>query len=737
VTVVSPLHKPIGAAHPASSGFVDTSASSKANRQSMDDDSSGSMSRSMEDEESGDDDEEEFNEFDVDPSLLELHFAICRRDSASVVREIVEGRPELLLVPGKYYGYLPIHATVIDTNHPGQPELVRYLAEQCPASLLVASKEIDPDAGEWELNDRVLPIHLATWAKGPHQVEVVRCLAKACPESLGVTSGYGLLPVESALYVCATAAVVRELFRRLPDTVSEETKLGLLRFAISSPSNLTSWLPELLEIVDVLVADLPGSLRAKRSRCSLTLDDDLNHPLYGLHRPLQGSTALHVAVHRTTRENLPLDLVERLVGRMHPATLLERNAEGDLSLHIALFADYPYCVELIRILLQRCPESAHVAGADMILPLHTAVSMRTPLLVPSFVELAPACTWSIDSQGRTPMHAVAAIGISPCPGDVALLMERWPESLLRRDVNGDLPLHVAAAHVSFPSDLSEVQSMLNRYPGTIQIAGANGKIPLHFAVSANRPFLPLVELLVNRHPQSVKVRDSEGNLPLFLAVQNESQSISLPGDGTIHHSWIPLVQFLFERWPEALLEQGTGSKVPLHAAVAKKEISFRLIEFLVERCPESLQASDAGGNLPLHIAASQNDPIIELVEFLVERCPESLQASDAGGNLPLHLAVSKSKPSTELVKLLVERCPGSLLKGNAGGNLPVHIAVSNDHPSTELIKFLVERCPESLQERENSGSIPLFRAAENRNASLDLIHYLVGASPFLFRGGAV
>jgi hypothetical protein len=167
-----------------------------------------------------------------------------------------------------------------------------------------------------------------------------------------------------------------------------------------------------------------------------------------------------------------------------PATRLERNAAGDLLLHIALFADYPDCVELVVILLRRWPESAHAAGADWILPLHTAIRMRKPCLV--FDHHAPPCTRSIDSQGRTPMHAVAATN-SPCPGDVDLLIAYWPKSLLLRDVKGDLPLHVAAHNFSpfyRPTGMSEVEKMLNHFLGTIQIDDANGKLPLHIAVSS-------------------------------------------------------------------------------------------------------------------------------------------------------------------------------------------------------------------------------------------------------------
>jgi hypothetical protein len=74
------------------------------------------------------------------------------------------------------------------------------------------------------------------------------------------------------------------------------------------------------------------------------------------------------------------------------------------------------------------------------------------------------------------MHAVAATN-SICPGDVDLLIVYWPKSLLLRDVNGDLPLHVAVHNFSpFYHPMSELEKILNHFPGTIQIDDANERL---------------------------------------------------------------------------------------------------------------------------------------------------------------------------------------------------------------------------------------------------------------------
>jgi hypothetical protein len=277
----------------------------KSSPKAMEDDSRASRSTEEEEEE---EEEESYDEDDYDeesdgdrtpsPNGV-LLAAIDDRESLSVVQEIAERRPELLLVPS-VWGDLPIHLAVDAKDHPEQLELVRHLAEQCPASLLVATNDGEPDDLQWQSDGGKLPIHAAASAEGPRQLDVARYLAQACPEALGARTTHGHLPVERALQVGAPVAVVRVLFRHLPGTVSEEAKLGLLHFAIAAPRSLRY--NRHLENVLFLVT-LPGSLRAKRSRCARILVR--YRPSDGFRRTLQGSTALHVAVHRTTREDLP------------------------------------------------------------------------------------------------------------------------------------------------------------------------------------------------------------------------------------------------------------------------------------------------------------------------------------------------------------------------------------------------------------------------------------------------
>ena len=251
----------------------------------MEDDSRAS--RSTEEEESYDEDDYEYDEESDDDGTPSpngvLLAAIADRESLSVVQEIAERRPELLLVPNAW-GDLPIHLAVDAKDHPEQLALVRYLAEQCPASLLVATNDGEPDDRCWESDGGKLPIHAAASAEGPRQLDVARYLAQACPEALGARTTHGHLPVERALQVGAPVAVVRVLFRHLPGTVSEEAKLGLLYFAIAAPRSFRY--NRHLENVLFLVT-LPGSLRAKRSRCSRIFG-----PISPLGRPLS-----HLAGH--------------------------------------------------------------------------------------------------------------------------------------------------------------------------------------------------------------------------------------------------------------------------------------------------------------------------------------------------------------------------------------------------------------------------------------------------------
>lgn len=527
---------------------------------------------------------DEGNAEDVDPSQ-ELFAAIKRLDTVSVVREILSKRPELVCGTDER-GYLPIHCAVIENHHPSQAELVQYLAEEFHGSLALPTRDANPRfTGEWVGDGERLAIHLAAMHDGPNQLKVVRFLADACPWSLSKTTRNGFLPVHQAFLFNAPTGVARLLLERMPDSVSEETKTDLLQYVIASADYAKcSWnLPRFVEKVDLLIAAFPASLRTRRSHCTPPVKVRLAS---WFHTPLQDSLPIHFAVWHATRRNLPVGLVGHLVEK-DPESLLERNGEGELPLHIALSEGSHYIEQLLRILLRGRPESALVAGKDGELPLPKAIKAGDHLRANLLIKLAPKCCRVVDARGRTPMHIAASESKDSLAG---LLIKTWPKALLHRDTRGYLPLHGATAHFYRDSSLPTVEMMLNKYPETIRAATEEkGRLPLHLAVTGREFWESLVQLLLCKGPEALKVKDAGGNLPLFLAVQNRNDLVFLDCNASSwggRRDWTAMVRCLVEPWPESLRVRDAAGNLLLFRAAENLNAPLDLIYYLVKATPD-------------------------------------------------------------------------------------------------------------------------------------------------------
>jgi ankyrin repeat protein len=156
---------------------------------------------------------------------------------------------------------------------------------------------------------------------------------------------------------------------------------------------------------------------------------------------------------------------------LRPGSLLWTTHVGTAPLHYA--ARHPHVTPTLRLLVERCPDALNRTGTGpSILPLQIAVGSRSP---------------SLDV--------------------VKFLVERSPETLLRKD--------------------------------------SDGSVPLHTAVSATTCLFELVRYLVDRMPASVQVRDGDGLLPFEVAAASGAP--------------LGVICYLFRKWPSSLHRQ------PLHS----------------------------------------------------------------------------------------------------------------------------------------------------------------------------
>jgi hypothetical protein len=504
-------------------------------------------------------------EGDSGDCLLPIHGGVANA-GVGVVQVLVERYPKSLMeFDGD--GYLPIHLAATATRNPHQLEVVKYLAQQCVASLLQRGQmEANQDYDE----NGSLTIHLAARSTGPQQLAVVRFLAEACPESLGMTAHGASLPVHRALQSNPMPSVIKLLVRLTP--IPDEAKVGLLHFAVRH-----SYKPD---TVFALAELLPGTLRSKDG---------------------SGSLPIHAAVEVAFRKRCKaLREVVLCLATMDPDALLLPDANGRLPLHIAINRNCQYDdnVDLACLLLERCPQAA-TRGRR--LPMHDAIRASLVGLVRLMARLVPETLERTDASGWTPLHVAVSLpraaGRDPDGWVLAmanLLIESRPGSLTVPDANLDLPLHVAIARSSDAANgpsaesawsVELVTTLLDRCPGSIRTKGAGGMLPVHVAASLETSPLPLVQLLVQRCPESLEVKDGEGKLPLHVAVCKDRPSL-------------PLIQLLVEGRPELLGRADSEGNVAFVLAAEKARFraadtttqtaSLDLIYWLVRTNPESV-----------------------------------------------------------------------------------------------------------------------------------------------------
>jgi ankyrin repeat protein len=291
-----------------------------------------------------------------------------------------------------------------------------------------------------------------------------------------------------------------------------------------------------------------------------------------------------------------------------------------------------------------------------------------------------------------------------------------------------LQFHLDAWKDFIAVELDEiVRVLVGHYPGSILERDADGQLPLHLActdidTSFDNPILrEVIQFLVDASPESCREKNAHGRLPMHCALM-----ITMPFRSAI--------ECLFEAYPPALQEPDLAGMIPLHHAIAYSLDSEYDVQYLVERCPESLHVQDKRGRLPLHHI--NEDTHLEVVEFLVEQYPESLGVPDDDGHLPLHRAAFCCyQDGPRVLKYLVERAPLSARVKAKDGSIPLNLAV---HPGgcLENVQCLVQGWRESLQETNSNGLTPLLHAA-NVDSSLDFIYYLATQDVEAFRRRSV
>jgi ankyrin repeat protein len=627
-----------------------------------------------------------------------------------VIRDLVEGIPDLLRLRDDDEGYLPIHYAIDHVN--GGHQYVPCLLEAWPES---ARETTDDEC-------RYLPAHLVCLNYGEMDVEddasvelpaVVRAVVEAEPQALQEKDGEGCLPLH-------------------------------LAFRLRPPP---------LDIITYLVEMHPAALRAT--------DDEGNTPFHEAVRSHEPRIShLKYLFERWTEcvrqrnnlgyvpffwaagnNNLPDDVLRYVFG-LWPEAIHQKDEHGGTPLHRAARTG---CRTGVDFLLRQRPDMAlHKTDAGRI-PMHDAAAGKgSETVVRLLVEHRPDSVREACNDGYLPLHEAAREGKVDV---VRYLVSQSPDTVRIATNKGWLPIHLALQFRPWDENsrqgaMDGVQLLLDAFPESVGIATSEGYLPLHVAaglgecerdslsddvVEDQRQMAPqfehdLVQLLVGRAPASVGEYSKEGELPVHCAICGGK-------------SW-PAIRYLFESFPEA--EEGVpestqyktkkGTPV-LHLAIDWAMSRLELVQSLVEYRRHFLEDTDASGGTPLHYAAFVGH-LSDFWRYLVAQRPQSLRQANLEGCLPLHLYLTQMLVDREDAQFLVEADPGALQVANNMGNLPIHAALyhPSNHVPLDVVELLVDSSPPTLRHKNRQGLLPLHVAALV-DSPLDVLHFLATADP--------
>ena len=249
----------------------------------------------------------------------------------------------------------------------------------------------------------------------------------------------------------------------------------------------------------------------------------------------------------------------------------------------------------------------------------------------------------IDANGNLLIHWVALFRPEPAQSVdwaayrnvVTTLKTQYPEGFSTRNVDGDIPLHLALTQINKADSrhIDIVTAILNADTNASMIVNERGDLPIHHILKTLRPLcklhIDICTKLLAANPLCALRMDASRCLPLHLSLMLEYTS-------TNEH--IHLVTLVLGAHPSGALTKGPNGLLPLHMAVMCR---FPLQKDIVEpllcvRQPPLHSAAlvpDDDGNLPLHWAV-KSQACRTTLSFLVRHAPETRTMCNKDGRTP-------------------------------------------------------------------------------------------------------
>lgn len=327
-----------------------------------------------------------------------------------------------------------------------EPDLFVYAQEGDWGSLILESHNHPTDVF-YQDRFRNTALHLVCRRQPP--LDVIVALVRVYPTAVAVQTIDGMTPLHLACYCGANADAIKILLEACATSVSilDNKNRSPLHCACAGYRTLDKH-----EVIKLLLQYDPGLAvledSKKRTPLSLMLDDYVEE------------------IEEATYDQFPNTIHD------YYDDLTESSKEED---------DYS---DIITPQLQQC------------------INCTTYLL-----KAAHYGSVASDRFSKEPFQIVhSAVGVATCPPHlVRLAIKLKPEQVEEPDINGNLPLHIAAM-TKYPDinysdeNLGVVDSILSLYPEAARIPNDSGKLPLCLAIESGKTWDNGIRSIIEAHP---------------------------------------------------------------------------------------------------------------------------------------------------------------------------------------------------------------------------------------------
>lgn len=177
----------------------------------------------------------------------------------------------------------------------------------------------------------------------------------------------------------------------------------------------------------------------------------------------------------------------------------------------------------------------------------------------------------------------------------------------------------------------------------------NGDLPLHVAIKRDEPSHMIVCELLHKCPETAQMKDINGEIPLFLACRRPK----------IH---VGILRALLQVYPAAARLKMYGNTALhhlLHTGCATPEN----VRLLLAYHPEAVHTMNNFGNLPLHYLCASERPHVLTVRTVLSSYPAGITALNKSGETPIERALGKQNDEEmrERVRIMLRASQPSAL----------------------------------------------------------------------------